>query len=125
MYEKLLKISKYSTERLIDSLKTVMPQIEEYFAPFEIINPNMSDDEKISILLEHFVFTVRNFAKGEIQKMIDSDRYDINRLKKIKSKYENRSAGYMKYLNDYEKYLQTEPQKIIKKLSKVYKMLPD
>lgn len=136
-YSNIMDAMKFSTEDLIDELKSNMDEVNQILSDVqdtELDFNTMSDDEKINYLLRIIYASYSNIIGDTLQELLmtnpiegfiglmgNKKGYYLSHMKKIQKHKENPIMFY----KDAENYLKRTGKKVIKRMAKVYSILPD
>lgn len=136
-YSHVLDAMKFNTDDLIKELYDNMGEVEELLNNVDDLPMNVKDmsyDEKINLLLQTAYVSYMNYSGANLKNMLvknpmellfgmsgSKEPYFQKHLNKYK-KHDNNPIGFYK---DIEKYLKRTGREVIKKMGKVYSLLPD
>ena len=127
---------RFSVDEMVKEIYSNMDSVDELLSQVDIgtdLN-NLSDDEKVNLVLRiAYISASNNRRQNYGDSLVDNDleaeigfmgdkAKQFDKYQKGFDKYEN---NVMKFYTDIEKYLKTTSKKLIKKLGKVYSLLPD
>jgi hypothetical protein len=127
---------RFSVDEMIKEIYSKMESVDELLSQVDVGTDikNLSDDEKVNLVLRiAYISASNNRRQNYGDSLVDNDleaetgfvgdkAKQFDNYQKRFDKYEN---DIMKFYKDIEKYLKTTSTKLIKKLGKVYSLLPD
>lgn len=128
VYKRLKSISNFSVENLRKSLKLYMSQIDMIFQTLDVPT-DMSDDEKIEMILKLAYFTIVNRKLESIINILQTTVFEklYGELLPEKVDYYNklhdrvqRFSSYKEFYEYEEKMFRYTAKKLMKKISKLY-----
>ena len=128
VYKRLKSISNFSVENLKKSLKLFIPQIDAIFQKLNI-STDISDDEKVELILKFAYFTIVNRKIESIINILQTTVFEKIRgeLNPDKVDYYNklhdrvqRFSSYKEFYEYEEKMFRYTAKKLMKKISKLY-----
>lgn len=127
---------RFSVDEMVKEIYSNMDSVDELLSQVDIGTDikDLSDDEKVNLVLRiAYISASNNRRQNYGDSLVDNDleaeigfmgdkAKQFDKYQKGFDKYEN---NVMKFYTDIEKYLKTTSKKLIKKLGKVYSLLPD
>jgi len=127
---------RFSVDEMVKEIYSNMDSVDELLSQVDIgtdLN-DLSDDEKVNLVLRiAYISASNNRRQNYGDSLVDNDlEAEIGFMGDKAKQFDNYQKGFDKYENnvmkfytDIEKYLKTTSKKLIKKLGKVYSLLPD
>jgi len=132
----VMESMRFSVDEMVKEIYSNMDSVDELLSQVDIGTDikDLSDDEKVNLVLRiAYISASNNRRQNYGDSLVDNDleaeigfmgdkAKQFDKYQKGFDKYEN---NVMKFYTDIEKYLKTTSKKLIKKLGKVYSLLPD
>ena len=132
----VMESMRFSVDEMVKEIYSNMDSVDELLSQVDIgtdLN-DLSDDEKVNLVLRiAYISASNNRRQNYGDSLVDNDlEAEIGFMGDKAKQFDNYQKGFDKYENnvmkfytDIEKYLKTTSKKLIKKLGKVYSLLPD
>lgn len=136
-YANILDAMKFNVEDLIDELYENIDDVEQFLNHVDDMDEpvsEMTDEDKINMLLRVAYISYGNLSNTMLQNfLIDRPIEMLIGLSGNKEKYFNKhiynttkySENPLEFYKNVESYLKNTGKKVIKKMAKVYSLLPD
>ena len=127
---------KFSVDEMVREIYTKMDSVDDLLSQVDIGTDikNLSDDEKVNLVLRVAYISAsntrrQNYGDSLVDDELEAEVGFVGDKAKQFDKYEKSFDKYeddiMKFYKDIEKYLKITSSKVLKKLGKVYSLLPD
>jgi hypothetical protein len=136
-YSHILDAMKFNVDDLIKELYENMDEVENILYQIEDLDvdvDDMTDNEKVNELLRTAYISFSNTSGENLRNMLLTNPLEIifglsgnkeDYFQKHIRKNTKREDNPIEFYKDAEKYLKNTGRKVIKKMSKVYSLLPD
>tara|TARA_R110000803_G_scaffold15713_6_gene43322 strand:- start:2779 stop:3840 length:1062 start_codon:yes stop_codon:yes gene_type:complete len=132
----VMESMKFSVDEMVREIYTKMDSVDDLLSQVDIGTDikNLSDDEKVNLVLRVAYISAsntrrQNYGDSLVDDELEAEVGFVGDKAKQFDKYEKSFDKYeddiMKFYKDIEKYLKTTASKVLKKLGKVYSLLPD
>jgi len=123
----LKQIRNFSYDYLVEKLKEQMGSVEGLLSHANVPYETMSEDEKIEVVMDIVYFNLLSAKKDNFDRMT-SDGDEDEGLEEVRNKFLNHISKYQnnvhKFFVDECERFNYETTKLIKKISKIYSLIP-
>jgi len=132
----VMESMRFSVDEMVREIYSKMDSVDELLSQVDIGRDikDLNDEEKVNLVLRiAYISASNNRRQNYGDSLVDNDleaeigfvgdkAKQFDKYQKSFDKYED---NVMKFYKDIEKYLKTTSSKVLKKLGKVYSLLPD
>jgi hypothetical protein len=134
MYKNLVEMKNFNLDSIIEDLKTnYSKQIDDIFNDSEEYKYK-SIDEKIEQIFRAIYIGIVNYGIKVLRNQLSQNPFEIflglenekqNMITKFSKRFENNLPNFMNYYRKKEKEINYQANNMIRKISKLYDLLPD